>query len=93
LLSRWAFLLEALTGTAPGTLLEHGSDATAFRATPELRDALWERRAEWLPPHAESETHVPARDEDALAQARERAKTFADPEVSEFIKRAREARQ
>jgi DNA-binding transcriptional MerR regulator len=93
LLTRWASLLEALTGTEPGTLLEHGSDATAFRGTPELRDALWERRAEWLPPHAESETHVPAGGEDALAQARERAKSFADPEVLDFIKRAREARR
>jgi MerR family transcriptional regulator, thiopeptide resistance regulator len=93
LLSRWAGLLEALTGTAPGKLLAHGSDQTAFRATPELRDALWQRRAEWLPHDAERETRVPASGEEALAQARERAQSFADPEVLDFIRRAREARQ
>jgi DNA-binding transcriptional MerR regulator len=90
LLDRWVSLLQALTGTDATKFMEHGPDSTAFRATPELRDALWARRAEWLP--ADAERDAPTDAEDALAQIRERIKFFADTGVLEFINRARAAR-
>jgi DNA-binding transcriptional MerR regulator len=92
LLHRWASLLQALTGTDATKFIEPGSDSTPFRATPEIRDALWARRAEWLPADAEREARDQADAEGALAQVRERVKSFADSSVLEFIKRARAAR-
>jgi DNA-binding transcriptional MerR regulator len=92
LLERWASLLQALTGTAATKLLEHGSDAVPFRATPELRDELWARRAEWLPPDARTKTE-PTNVQEARNQVLERMKaTFGDSRVWEFLKRARDSR-
>ena len=92
LLHRWASLLQALTGTDATKFIEPGSDSTPFRATPEIRDAVWARRAEWLPADAERETRELTDAEEALAQVRERIKSFADSSVLEFITRARAAR-
>lgn len=92
LLDRWTSLLQALTGTDAATIVEHGSDSTPFRATPEISDALWARRAEWLPADAERATRELADVEEARAQVRERIKSFAGSDVLEFIKRARAAR-
>jgi DNA-binding transcriptional MerR regulator len=92
LLHRWASLLQALTGTDATKFIEPGPDSTPFRATPELRDALWARRAEWLPPDAEPQARDQTDAEEALAQTRERARSFVDSRVLEFIKRARAAR-
>lgn len=93
LLDRWVSLLQALTGTHAAKLLEHRADSMLFRATPELRDALWARRAEWLPAEAQRDPRPPADAGDALAQVRERVKFFADTDVLEFIQRARAARR
>jgi MerR family transcriptional regulator, thiopeptide resistance regulator len=92
LLHRWVSLLQALTGTDATKFIEPGSDATPFRATPEIRDALWARRAEWLPGDAEREARELTDAEEALAQVREQIQSFADSGVLEFITRARAAR-
>ena len=91
LLDRWLAFLQALTGTDPATITADHAE-NALRATPELRDALWARRAEWMPPDVGRDTRVPAGAEDAVARARERSQAFANPEVLEFIKRVRAAR-
>jgi DNA-binding transcriptional MerR regulator len=91
LLDRWLAFLQALTGTDPAKMMERRSEK-AFRATPELRDELWARRAEWMPTHIERDTSVPADAEAALARAQQWSQYFANPEVLEFIKRARSAR-
>src|SRR4051794_31826515 len=56
LLDRWTGLLQSLTGTDPAKTVAPNSEDIAFRATPDLRDALWARRAEWLPPAAERQS-------------------------------------
>ncbi len=92
LLDRWIALLQALTGTDATKRMESGPNAAPFRATPELRDELWARRAEWLPADAATAGGEPTAGGDALDQARKRAERFADPTVIEFMKRAMAAR-
>ncbi len=93
LLDRWLSFLQALTGTDPAKMSErYVRSESALRATPELRDELWSRRAEWMPPDVARDTRVPADAEGALARARGWSQSFASPEVLEFIKRARVAR-
>jgi len=92
-LDRWLALLQTMTGTAPTDMLEQLS--TPFRMTPELRDEIGTRmKSEWWPELTASETLDPAAVEDAAADARERAKAFANRFrfVVEFMKRARAAR-
>lgn len=92
LLDRWLSLLQAVTGADATTIAEHGSGSPLFRETPEIRDAVWARRAEWLPADAEREGSAPANDEEARARVLELKKSFASDGVFEFIKRARAAR-
>jgi DNA-binding transcriptional MerR regulator len=91
LLNRWHALHGALTGTHAVTAIGAGAEP-AFRDTPERRDELWARRAEWLPADAGREQRDPAEAEQALAQARERIHAFASSDVLAFIERARAAR-
>jgi hypothetical protein len=93
LLDRWLSLLHALTGTDTARLMEHDAGEAPFRATPELRDELWSRRAEWLPADAAKAARETGSAEEALAQVRERMTSLADPRVVEFIQRARAARR
>lgn len=86
LLDRWTALLQALTGVDTPKVL----DAAALQATPGIGDDLWNRRAEWLPGHEATESVTV---ESVRAQAFERAKTFADSAVLDFINRARAARR
>ena len=60
--------------------------------TPEIRQELWARRAEWMPPDAGRDTDAPADAEKAFARASQWSESYANPEVMEFIKRARAAR-
>jgi DNA-binding transcriptional MerR regulator len=84
LLDRWLSLLQALTGPA--------SRPDAGRATPELRDELWARRAEWMPADAAREMgDVTA--EEARSRLQEQISAFGGTEVLEFIRRARAARE
>lgn len=92
LLHRWGSLLHALTGTDAAMFIEPRPDSTPFRAMPEIRDALWARRAEWLPADAEREARALTDAEEALAQVRKRIASVADSSVLEFITRARAAR-
>jgi DNA-binding transcriptional MerR regulator len=90
-LERGSTLAVRFTG-ASGAALEAAADARlAAVPPPDLREALWARRAEWLPERATAATRDVAADE-ALLAARRRAESFASPEVLAFIGRARAAR-
>jgi DNA-binding transcriptional MerR regulator len=89
LLDRWLSLLQALAGTDSTARPPTGFEA--LRATPEIEEALWARRKEWLPPDVVRETGGATAD-DALEHARERARSFAGSDVLAFIRRARQAR-
>ena len=91
LLDRWVSLLQAVTGADTTAIAEHGS-GSPFRETPEIRDAVWARRAEWLPADAEREGRAPANADEARAKVMELKKSFASDGVFEFIQRARAAR-
>lgn len=109
LLDRWLSLLQALTGTgiAPGTVPGAGTGAavapgaasgsaaeiTSYPAPPALQDALWSRRAEWMPADAARESADVTSADDAIARIRERISAFADSDVLKFIERARAARR
>jgi len=90
LLDRWVELLQSLTGTDPAKPISPDAEDVAFRATPQLRDALWARRAEWLP--ADAERQSPADVDEAFRRVRDRVTAYADAEVIGFIARARAAR-
>jgi MerR family transcriptional regulator, thiopeptide resistance regulator len=104
LLDRWLSLLQALTGTGTGTEtgtgiatgIETGTASTAestpLRASSELQDELWARRAEWLPADAARESVEVVNAGEAFARLRERISAFADSDVLKFIERARAAR-
>src|SRR5262249_1383162 len=47
LLQRWTSLIARVSGADRSAA--PAGDVAATRATPELRDALWARRSEWLP--------------------------------------------
>ena len=91
LLDRWLAFLQALTGTDPAKPSE-GHAESALGETPEIRQQLWARRAEWMPPDAGRETHAPADAEQAFARASQWSESYASREVLEFIQRARAAR-
>jgi DNA-binding transcriptional MerR regulator len=91
LLDRWIALLQELGGSQRG-----GSAPVdlglAFHWTSALRDEVWERRSEWLPPDAAAEAAGLGHAEEALARVRAMAETFPGSDVMDFIKRARAAR-
>jgi DNA-binding transcriptional MerR regulator len=90
LLDRWIALLQELDGSqravAPVDL------SLAFHSTSALRDEVWERRSEWLPPGAATEAAGIGNAEEALARVRAMAEIFPGNDVMDFIKRARAAR-
>jgi DNA-binding transcriptional MerR regulator len=91
LLDRWLSFLQDLTGTGSKSIPFVSQNAQ--RATPELRDEVWGRRAEWMPPGTALKASMPADADAALALARKLSESFANPDVLDFIKRARAARQ
>jgi DNA-binding transcriptional MerR regulator len=103
LLDRWLSLLQALTGagagtgtataTAAGAASGSASEITSYPAPPALQDALWARRAEWMPADAARGSADVTSADDAIARIRERISAFADSDVLKFIERARAARR
>jgi DNA-binding transcriptional MerR regulator len=91
LLDRWLVLFQAATGADAATAASQTA-ATSFRATPELRDALWERRSEWMPAGQPADAGPPATADEARARVERWSQSFAAPDVIDFIKRARAAR-
>jgi DNA-binding transcriptional MerR regulator len=93
LLDRWQSFLQALTGsgTAAGAKAGTASESTPLGTSPELREKLWARRAEWLPADAAQDT-VDMTSDEGIARLRERMSTLADSDVLKFIERARAAR-
>jgi hypothetical protein len=92
LLDRWLGFLQALTGTNPARLTAEPAER-ALRETPDIRQKLWARRAEWMPPGSGGDPDVPVDAEGAFARASQWSQSYADPEVLEFIQRARAARR
>jgi DNA-binding transcriptional MerR regulator len=91
LLERWSVLVARFTG-AKGAALEAAADARlSIVPPPAVRDALWARRAEWLPEGVTPATQDVLADEASVAVQRQ-AGSFASPEVLDFIARARAAR-
>jgi DNA-binding transcriptional MerR regulator len=90
LLDRWISLVRALSGVDLAKRAELGS--RRFTATPELRDELWTRRAEWLPAKVASGAAEATNADEALRLLKERVQSFVDSDVVQFIKRARLAR-
>jgi len=91
LLERWSTLFARFTG-ADGPAREAASAANlSMVPPPAVREALWARRAEWMPEDA-SRAAQGLRAADALRAARLQAESFASPDVLEFIDRARAAR-
>ena len=91
LLDRWSTLFARFTG-ADGPAREAASAANlSMVPPPAVREALWARRAEWMPEDA-SRAAQGLRAADALRAARLQAESFASPDVLEFIDRARAAR-
>jgi DNA-binding transcriptional MerR regulator len=92
LLDRWIALLQQLRGPFPD-----GSAAPdlnlAFQPASELREKVWARRAEWLPPDAAEQSACLGSAEEALARVRAMAEAFPGTEVMDFIRRARAARK
>ena len=91
LLDRWIALLQELRGPVPA-----GSPSVdlnlAFQPTSALREEVWARRAEWLPPDAAEQAAGLGSAADALAKVQAMARDFPGGEVMDFIKRARDAR-
>jgi MerR family transcriptional regulator, thiopeptide resistance regulator len=90
LLDRWLSLLQAVTG--PQTGAEAAAEPAPLRASPELQDKLWARRAEWLPADAVRDSADVPNAAEAIARLRKAVGTFADSDVLKFIERARAAR-
>lgn len=92
LLDRWLAMLGELAGSSEASASDTTTDL-AFAVTPEVRDEVWARRAEWLPADVVEQAATMGNAEDVLAQVRARADTFAGSDVMEFIRRARAARR
>jgi DNA-binding transcriptional MerR regulator len=92
LLDRWTALLKELRGPLPP-----GAPApdlnVAFQSTSELREEVWARRSEWLPPDAAEQAAAIGSAEEALARVRAMAENFPGADVMDFIQRARAARR
>lgn len=91
LLDRWLTMLRELAGPADGPVTEAAKDL-AFGGGSEVRDDVWARRAEWLPPDAVEQAATMGNAEDALGQVRGRAEAFVGSDVMAFIQRVRAAR-
>ena len=91
LLDRWLAMLRELGGTGNTPAADAVTDL-AFGSTPELREQVWARRAEWLPAGAAEQTATVGDAGAAVAQARAGADAFVGGDVMEFIRRARAAR-
>jgi DNA-binding transcriptional MerR regulator len=79
--------------TAAGAASGSASEITSYPAPPALQDALWARRAEWMPADAARGSADVTSADDAIARIRERISAFADSDVLKFIERARAARR
>ena len=90
LVKRWSALLQRLTGTDSKPV---NGDGIPLPAAPELRDALWARRAEWLPQELAGKSDGGTNVNEALADVRARVMSFVGADVLEFINRARAARR
>ncbi len=91
LLDRWLELFQAATG-ADAQTADEASAAAALQPAPELRDALWARRAQWMPAGPGGTAIEPDSDEQARMRAVRLSQSLAAPEVMEFIERARTSR-
>jgi DNA-binding transcriptional MerR regulator len=92
LLDRWIALLEELRGPLPPGAPAPDLDV-AFQSTPELREEVWARRSEWLPPDAAEQAAAIGSSEEALARVRAMAENFPGADVMDFVQRARAARR
>jgi DNA-binding transcriptional MerR regulator len=90
LLDRWIRLFQAATGADPATAAE--ASAGTFQATPEVRDTLWARRADWMPVDRRADTTELASADQARARTDQWVQSLGTPEIVDFIKRARAAR-
>jgi hypothetical protein len=90
LLDRWTTLFQAATGASAATAVQ--ADDTPFRATPELRAALWARRAGWMPAGPVADAAAAVSPEQASAIAERLRQSVMSPDVLEFIRRARAAK-
>ena len=90
LLERWSLLLARFTGAA-GAALEAAGSRLSLLPPPAVREALWARRAEWMPQGATG-APPPVLADDAVLAARRQTESFVGPDVLEFIGRARAAR-
>lgn len=91
-LDRWLTVAQSATGIDGITAMQTEATSPPFRATPELRDALWARRAEWMPPGTATTEVPPAELEQMRDTMRERMKAFMDSDVLGFLQRVRAAR-
>ncbi len=91
LIDRWIALLQAATG-ADATTAAATAAATSVQPTPELREALWARRGDWMPAGRGAEMNEPASAEHVRAKVEQLTRSLAAPEIVEFIKRARAAK-
>jgi MerR family transcriptional regulator, thiopeptide resistance regulator len=90
LVNRWIRLLEAVSGASGATLRAEATDLPLPSQSPQLRDKLWARRAEWMPGSTSADLDEPAEsDKERIQKAMQAA--FPDRRVWEFIKRARDA--
>jgi hypothetical protein len=92
LLDRWLELFQAATGADAATAGE-ASAGTPFKATPELRDALWARRRDWMPADVPADGSEPPSAEQARARVEQLMRSLGAPEIVEFINRTRAARR
>ncbi len=82
LLDRWLSFLQDLTGAESKSIPLVSQNAP--RATPEVRDEIWVRRAEWMPPGSALEANLPADADAALALATKIARVVREPRGSRF---------
>jgi MerR family transcriptional regulator, thiopeptide resistance regulator len=90
LLERWISLFSAATGADAATA--ERAMTTSAEPTTKLRDALWERRAEWMPAGDPARSSNPISAGQARARAEALAQSLAAPDVMRFITLARSAR-
>lgn len=88
LLDRWIELFQAATGADA-----EPAATTALQPPPELRDALWARRAEWMPVQDHGGPTAALSAEQARAKAEQLSQSIAAPDVTAFITRAQASRK
>ena len=90
LLDRWMAMLAAVSGTDPSKMGAEAQGDAPFKATRELRDAMWARRAEWLPEGTSADRPAPSGA--SITRLSEIWGSGADSRVRDFLARARAAR-